>query len=357
MNDNQKHSLQTTPELGLNINDQKGKWRKTSMGKSEELYKAINNYNDADIQAYVQAEWEIPVTFNKYPVPPFPIHIFNEPIKAMVKHAAESLQTPTDLPSVVGLGILSACIQNKFEINPKSDWREPLNLYNISLLEPSTRKSAVFSIMTKQFRQYEKEQREEMTLPVKNRKAERAALEKRKDTLEREYAKDQNPEHLEEIKEINKRLQEIPELYLPTLMVDDATPEAIVSRMNENGGKISILSAEGDLFERFKNKNIDQIKYDVYLKPYSGDSLRTNRITRDTEIIENPTMTICITAQPSVIKELPPTMHERGLMARFIISIPNDNLGHRDSRAPEIPANVIYSYDALIRKLLGLGNK
>lgn len=170
--------------------------------------------------------------------------------------------------------------------------------------------------------------------------------------LEREYAKDQNPEHLEEIKEINKRLQKIPELYLITLMVDDATPEALVSRMQENGGKISILSAEGDLFERFKNKNVDQIKYDVYLKPYSGDSLRTDRITRDTEIIENPTMTICIIAQPSVIKELPSTMHERGLMARFIISIPNDNLGHQDSRAPEIPTSVIHSYESFIRKLL-----
>lgn len=357
MYDKQNHLIQTTSSLGLDVDQQKVKWRKTSVGEGAELFQEVfdavnNNSNNADIQAYALAKWETPVTFDKYPVPPFPINIYDEPIKSMVKHVAESIQTPIDLPSVIGLGILSSCIQNKFEITPKSGWREPLNLYSVSLLEPSTRKSAVFSKMTKPFRQYEKEHKEEMTLPIENRKAERTALEKRKEVLEREYAKALNPVYLEKIKEINKRLQEIHELYLPTLMADDATPEALVSLMHENEGKISIFSAEGDLFERFKNKNIEQVKYDVYLKPYSGDSLRTDRITRDTEIIENPTMTICITAQPSVVKSLPLAVHERGLIARFIISIPYDNLGHRNSRAPEIPEDVIRLYESFIRKLL-----
>lgn len=134
--------------------------------------------------------------------------------------------------------------------------------------------------------------------------------------------------------------------------MDDATPQSLVSLMNKNRGKISILTAEGDFFERFKNKNIDQVKYDVYLKPYSGDLLRTDRISRDTEIIENPNMTICVTAQPSVIKNLPSTVHDRGLMARFSYFIPYDNLGYRDSRTLEIPKHVIDSYEKIIYKLL-----
>lgn len=331
--------------------------RETTVGASINLYHEVQDelnqeYTNTDTQASAQSEWESPVTFDKYPVPPFPVNIFNDPIKSMVKHVAESIQTPIDLPSVVGLGVLSACIQNKFKIIVNSDWVESLNLYFLSLLEPSTRKSAVFSKMTKPLRQYEKELREKMELPVENRKAERSALEKRKDALEREYAKDQSPEYLEEIKDINKRLHDNPELYLPTLTADDVTPEALVSLMHENGGKISILSAEGDLFERFRNKNSDQIKIDVYLKPYTGDLIRTDRKSRDTEIIEHPTMTICITAQPSVIKELPRFVHDRGLIARFFISIPNDNLGHRDSRAPEIPKDVIQLYESIIRRLL-----
>ncbi|TXL67465.1 DUF3987 domain-containing protein [Cerasibacillus terrae] len=345
---------QTTSSLNMSANQQKRKWRKTNGGAGEELAnEVIGTLNkDSDDLAYEQAEWEAPVTFDKYPTPPFPVNVFNEPIRSMVKHVAESIQTPIDLPAVVGLGILSTCIQKKFEARPKLGWHEPLNLYNVSLLDPSTRKSAGFSIMEEPIGQYEKERREEMELVVQNRQAERTALEKRKEALQREYAKDQNPEYLEEMKEANKRLQEIPPLYLPTIKIDDATPEAIVSGMNQNGDKISLLTSEGDFFGRFKNKNVDQIRYDVYLKPYSGDYMRSDRITRDTEIVEKPTMTICVTAQPSVIKELPSSVHERGLMARFIFSIPNDNLGHRDSRAPEIPVDITDSYHSFIRKLL-----
>ena len=345
---------QTKSLANPNGKRQKGTRNKTGIGESEQLYNGIVEVlnKDPDILAYEQAEWEAPVTFDKYPVPDFPVNIFNEPIRSMVEHVAESIQTPIDLPAVVGLGILSTCIQKKFEISPKLGWREPLNLYSVSLLPPSTRKSAVFSIMKKPIEQYEEELMEEMELVVQNRQSERDALKKRIETLQREFAKDENPEYLENIKEINKRLQEIPKLYSPRLVVDDATPEALVSKMHENEGKISILTSEGDLFERFKNKNIDQIKYDVYLKPYSGDSLRTDRQTRDTQMIEKPIMTICVTAQPSVVKKLPSPVHDRGLIARFFLSVPNDNLGHRDSRSPEVPAEVIQSYTSLIRKLL-----
>lgn len=354
MNDKQNNSLQPTPSSDQNVNKQQRRWRKTEGGEGAELAdEIIGTLNkDPDILAYEQAEWEAPVTFDKYPVPPFPVNVFNEPLRSMVIYVAESIQTPIDLPAVVGLGVLSTAIQNKFNISPNSSWCEKLNLYIALLLDPSTRKSAVYSKMTKPVSNYEKEQQEKMDLSVKNREAERSALEKRKDVLEREYAKEQNPEFLDDIKKVNKRLQEIPELYSPTLSTDDATPEALVSRMYENDGKISILSAEGGLFERFRNKNIDQIKFDVYLKPYSGDTLRIDRQTRDTQIIENPTMTICITAQPSVIKELPSPVHERGLMARFFISIPNDNLGGRKARTPDIPKDVIHKYESFIRKLL-----
>lgn len=354
MSEQNNHLLQTIPSVNTNGNLQKKKVRKTTGGDGEKLFNEVSESlnKDPDIRAYEEAGWEVPVTFDKYPVPPFPVSIFTQTIKSMVGHVAESIQTPIDLPAVVGLGVLSACIQGKFEIIPKSGWREPLNIYGVSLLDPSTRKSPVFDAMTNPFRQYEKELSERAELTVMNRREERNALEMRKETLVKKYAKDQNPELLTEVQKINQLLLEKPELFNPTLMIDDATPEAVVSKLNQNGGKIALLSAEGDLFSRFKNRNEDQIKYDVYLKPYSGDYLRTDRITRGTEIIEKPIMTICVTAQPNVIRELPSSAHDRGLMARFIFSIPTDNLGGRTSRSPEIPNDVIRSYESFIRKLI-----
>lgn len=316
-------------------------WKKTSVGDSEELFNDVlialeENCTIDDIDAYKQNEWDSLVKFDQYLIPQFPLNILSGPLKSMAEHAAESIQAPIDLVASVIFGSLSVCLSNKFIVTPKTGWREPLNLYIVSLLEPSTRKSAVFSSLTKPIFKYEKEKREQMELTIKNRQKERRVLEKRQDVLEHEFANDNNPEHLAEIKKINEQLKVLPELHSPSLFVDDVTPQSLVSLMNKNRGKISILTAEGDLFERFKNKNIDQVKYDVYLKPYSCDLLRTDRITRDTEIIENPNMTICVTAQPSVIKNLPSTVHDRGLMARFAYFIPYDNLGHRKSRTEEI---------------------
>ncbi|TSI07655.1 YfjI family protein [Lysinibacillus sp. BW-2-10] len=362
MNKNNIENLKQTGFTESNTNVQGKNRRESNVGDSIDLFYDLRfslleeelrgKYGNAVVDAYKETEWEPPVSFDKYSVPAFPVNIFKEPLQSMVKNIAESVQTPIDLPGVVAIGILSTCIQQKFEVIPKVGWREQLNLYTVSLLEPSTRKSAVFSAMTKPIRQFEKELQEKMELPIKNRNVERNTLEKRQELLQREYAKDQNPEHLMEIKEINKKLLDLPKLYEPTLLIDDATPEAIVSRIHQNKGKVSILSAEGDLFERFKNKNVDQVKYDVFLKPYSGDPIRTDRMTRETEAIDNPIMTICITAQPSVIKELPSSVHERGLIARFFMSIPVDNLGHRDSRAPEISEEVTHLYESFIRKLL-----
>lgn len=294
----------------ISTTKQKTDWKKTNIGEGEDLFNELCNLiNENDTEANQgivvdYEEWEKPVTFEKYPVPTFPINVFNNPIKTMIEETAESLQTPLDLPAFIGLGVLATAFSKKFTIEPKNNWREPLNLYIVTLLDSSSRKSPAFNAMMEPITNYQVELNKKMQLDVENRKTERTALEKRIENLQREYGKDENQQHLLEIKQINKRLLEIPELFSPTILADDSTPEALVSTMYKNKSKLAILSAEGDLFEKFKSKFTD-IKYDVFLKSYSEDFLRTDRISRETEMIEKPNLTICVAAQPSVIKELP----------------------------------------------------
>ncbi|WP_160805536.1 DUF3987 domain-containing protein [Virgibacillus halodenitrificans] len=187
------NTLQTNEQPILSTKSQERNWKKASVGASEELFNDILNAVKSDctkndIEAYKQNEWEDLVKFDKYPVPSFPVNILCGPLKSMVEHVAKSIQAPIDLAAAVVLGNLSVCLSNKFVVNPKIGWREPLNLYIVSLLDPSTRKSSVFSALTKPILKYEKEQREEMVLTIKNRKVERMALEKRQVALEREFA-------------------------------------------------------------------------------------------------------------------------------------------------------------------------
>ena len=65
----------------------------------------------------------------------------------------------------------------------------------------------------------------------------------------------------------------------PTFILDNSTEEAIISKLFQNSERITIASSEGDLFERLKSSiKLDASKLDVYLKGYSGEPLRTDRI-------------------------------------------------------------------------------
>lgn len=103
MSEQNNQLLQTTPSVNMNR-----KPRKTTGGSGEKLFNEVSESlnKDPDIRAYEEAGWEAPVTFDKYPVPLFPVNIFNDPINSMVGHVSESIQTPNDLPAVVGLGVL-----------------------------------------------------------------------------------------------------------------------------------------------------------------------------------------------------------------------------------------------------------
>lgn len=326
----------------------------TDVGVGEELFKeivdALNKKQSVDND---ELEWEIPVPFNTYNLPKFDSQVFSPTIKDMVESVAKFTQTPVDLPAIIAFGVLSTVLSKKFFVEPKKGWKEPLNTYTTVLMESSNRKSAAYNAMTEPIYLYEKDLINEMKPKIQKRFAERGAIKKRIEKLQNDYAKTSDPAIKEEIKDVVDELEALPELYVPALLLDNSTEEKIVTRLKENNEKIAIMSSEGDLFERIKLKGNESEKLDVYLKGYSGDPLRVDRVTRDTERLEEPLMTICISAQPTVIQSMPRKLNDRGLIPRFLFSIPDDFVGYRDVlNAFPIPERTRNKYISLIKKML-----
>ncbi|MGG3162153.1 YfjI family protein [Geobacillus stearothermophilus] len=326
----------------------------TDVGAGEELFKeivdALNKKQSVDND---ELEWETPVPFSTYDLPKFDSQVFSPTIKDMVESVAKFTQTPVDLPAIIAFGVLSTVLSKKFFVEPKKGWKEPLNTYTTVLMESSNRKSAAYNAMTEPIYLYEKDLISEMKPKIKKRLAERGAIKKRIEKLQNDYAKTSDPAIREEIKEVVEELEALPELYEPTLLLDNSTEEKIATRLQENNEKIAIMSSEGDLFERMKIKGSDQEKLDIYLKGYSGDHLRVDRVTRNTERLEEPLITICISAQPTVIQNMPRKLNDRGLIPRFLFSIPNDFVGYRDVlNAFPIPERTRNKYISLIKKML-----
>ena len=98
-----------------------------------------------------------------------------------------------------------------------------------------------------------------------------------------------------------------------------------------------------------KNVNID-----VMLKGHSGDSIRVDRIGRNSESIMNPALTVLLAVQPNVLSGMMQngTFRGRGLTARFLYCMPTSIVGQRKYRTAPIAGELTRNYSALIRNLL-----
>ncbi len=74
----------------------------------------------------------------------------------------------------------------------------------------------------------------------------------------------------------------------------------------------------------------------IYLRGHSGDTYQLDRKGRAPEFIERPALTFGLAVQPAVLREIGhrKNFRGRGLLARFLYSVPEDLVGRRDSNAP-----------------------
>ncbi|WP_338449313.1 DUF3987 domain-containing protein [Niallia oryzisoli] len=329
-----------------------------AIDKTSTIYNLPNKSNQSNTRVRTgkdqQEEWEQPVYFDEYLLPEFPSNIFPRWLSDYIEGVAESTQTPIDMPSMCAISVLSIAVAKKFEVNPYGSWIEPLNTYTATLMGPAQRKSAVFDLMIKPILNYEQDEHEQLRVEVRNRKTEIDALKRRLEEVKNKNAKKPDSKYVEEMKKINKVIESLPELYLPSYIVDDVTPEKLGQILEENDGRVGILSAEGGIFEIIKGRYSKELNMDIFLKGHSGDYIRIDRKNGSTVIIENPALTIGIFAQPDILKDIPNAFKGRGLMARFLYSLPKDFRGYRKIRPKDISIEVRNRYMKNVKRLLEL---
>jgi replicative DNA helicase len=141
------------------------------------------------------------------------------------------------------------------------------------------------------------------------------------------------------------------------LILDDVTSESLEKVLREQGGRIAIMSDEGGPFELMGGRYSDGIpNIDVYLKGHSGSPISTDRIGREGGSVQNPAITIGLAIQPDVIISLQNKkgFRGRGLLARFLWSIPQSRVGSRVADSPPVPEEVRQAYEEAVFQLLDI---
>ena len=104
-----------------------------------------------------QQEWETPIPFDEYKLPKFPIDALPPSIADYAVALAEHTQTPVDMAGTCGLAVVALGTQGKYEVEAKPGWNEPTNLFQLCIMPPSERKSAVENGMLMPMNSYEAE--------------------------------------------------------------------------------------------------------------------------------------------------------------------------------------------------------
>lgn len=314
--------------------------------EKEKLAQARTEFNDPP------SSWEEPIPFGKYELAEFPTDALPPDIRAFVEAAAESTQTPVDMAGTCVLAVMAMCCQSKYVVRGKADWTEPLNLYANVIAQPSERKSAVENLAIRPADSFEIQYNKRNASRVKESGMRKRILERRQKAVEEKVAKGQaEPGELEQVaREAAEFVEETP-LHL---YVDDITTEKLVSVLASNHGHAALISSEGGIFDTLAGIYTRNVNIDVMLKAYSGDTIRVDRIGRESESIMNPALTVLLMAQPKVISDVfgNRTFRGRGLTARFLYCLPDSKVGARRFRSRPVPEDVYQQYEQKIVNML-----
>jgi hypothetical protein len=185
---------------------------------------------------------------------------------------------------------------------------------------------------------------------------ERAVLEQRLAHAKTLAAKTDEPSAMEEVRRLAVLLASRAKRTLPKLYTSDATPEALASLMASQGGRMAIVSPEGDgVFKMMAGLRYGKGEAcaDLYLNGFSGDPVRVNRKSGDEIDIAHAALAVVITTQPSTLATLAKNgLEEIGLPARFLYAVPPSRAGYRLGTTRPVEQTLEQAYCDVLQRIL-----
>jgi replicative DNA helicase len=252
-------------------------------------------------------------------------------------------------------------VAKKVGVRIREGYFEPLNIFTVTTLPPGNRKTAVFAAVLKPLEDHERSEAQRESGEIAKTRAaykiKETVLKRRQEAAASAKGKDQERLTQEAIT-LAGELAEA-HLAVPTrLIADDCTPEKLATLLRDQGGRIAVMSPEGDVFDllagRYSANGAGN--FGVYLKGHAGDTLRIDRVGRPADFVKAPALTVGLAVQPEVIRGLAekPGFRGRGLLGRFLYSLPVSLLGRRNTNAAPVPDDVRSVYQTNVIGLLSL---
>ncbi|HUY07493.1 MAG TPA: YfjI family protein [Acidimicrobiales bacterium] len=303
--------------------------------------------------------WDAPVPLPAYRnTVRFCQAILGDPVAAFVQAVAVETATPVDLPALAALGTVSAIIAGSVVVEPHYGWQEPVNLYLNVLAAPGEGKTPSMRKVVRPIDAVEQDRRERAE-PLRADIASRSRIAQARAKRLEELAAKANPSErddaIEDALAAGRDLASIVIPAIPRIYTREATPEALVKLLAEQNGRLAVVTDEGSEFYEMAARYSGNGKGNlgVYVDGWDGKRHVSDRAGRDPIVVERATLTVCLFGQPIVLNDVgsDPQMSGRGLLARFLWSLPASRVGYRPIHREPVSEALTASWSALVTDL------
>jgi len=293
--------------------------------------------NAEEIAAEIAAiEWATPKPISAK-LPEFPTEVLGW-VAPGVEAIAVAKQVPPDLVGMLFLAAASAMVRKRIRVQVKPGWDEPLNLWVANVLEAGENKSAVVAQVAAPLDRIEQTMIDLAPPRIAKAASDRRLAEKRVQAAELAAIKAKNLDDRRareaELEGEQAALDRLPTEAEPQLRIADATPEALVAALADQGGALALLSSEGGFLSNYLGRySSGEPNLDALLQAHDGrESIVVNRKGHPILRVPAPSLAVGIAVQRDVLVALgkSQTAIERGLAARFLYSVPASLVGARN---------------------------
>lgn len=310
-------------------------------------------------QSREEVEEKIASWGDKFPGPV----IFRQetPVSRMAQEIARVEGVPLELATMACWGAVSVACGAGIEVKGMKKRRSRPNLYLWLSAESGIGKSVTFDHAFRPLFALEKEFLDEWDCQTKASLISRTEIaEEKKKLLKAEIKK--NPANLHgignELKAINAEILSLSkQLHSPKLISEDATVEALGRQLGWSGEVLAMVSADGrslvkNLLGKYNpNKSADD---ELYVKGWSGDPHKLDRIGREGGNLLRPCLSMCVAVQPDKTGKVfgLDSLEDSGFLARLLVAeIPEPSEIPDDDDALEMDPKVVQDYNSFLRSV------
>lgn len=281
-------------------------------------------------------------------LPPFPVDVLPVWIRNHVRSVADQNQVAVDMPGSLALGVLSAVLNGHLRIQATEGWVDGVNLWILTLARAGENKSPVLTSMIAPAREHEANLRRFAAASLAEYEQELHALDKRAKDAEEVFAKLDDKDKATQALQYRARMRELAKPAAGEIFASDATMEALVDLLANNGEHGTVADTEGTVLSIVAGRYSNASNVEFMLKSWSGDHHIVRRKTSGTVRMEEPRLAVLLTVQPDrwITVLTNPELRGTGFAERFMVTRVPTKVGRRrhDLRRQALDAAAAITY-------------